>query len=76
MNIAERETKRPSQNKMIIKKNKENQLEIKTIAYQAKNGGIFLDWGNTVIKLEKMYADNIAYDIPDFNLEDYNNFYK
>jgi hypothetical protein len=50
-------------------------LEISTIAYQAKNGGIFLDWGNTVIKLEKDYADNIAYDIPDFDHDQYNKFY-
>ncbi len=60
---------------MKLKLTKNNQLEVSTIVYQAKNGGIFLDWGNTVIKLDKDYADNLAYDIPDFNQDDYNNFY-
>lgn len=58
------------------KKEKNGQLIVETNAYQAKNGGIFLDWGNTVIKLEKDYAENICYDIPDFNVDDYRKFYK
>ncbi len=54
----------------------DNQLEITTKAYQAKNGAIYLDWGNTILKLEKMFAENIARDIPDFNQDDFNNYYK
>jgi hypothetical protein len=55
---------------------KDNQLLVETNIYQAKNGAIYLDWGNTVIKLEKDYADNVARDIPDFNQEDYIKYYK
>ena len=51
-------------------------LKIDTTVHQAKNGGIFMDWGNTVIKLEKFYADNIARDIPDFDQEQYIKFYE
>ena len=51
-------------------------LEITTEAYQAKNGGIFLNWGNSVIKIEKDFADTIARDIPDFDNEQYNKYYK
>lgn len=54
---------------------KDNQLVVQTILFQARNGGIYLDWGNTVIKLEKDFADNIARDIPDFSPDDYNTFY-
>ncbi len=54
----------------------DNQLEITTKAYQAKNGAIYLDWGNTILKLEKMFAENIARDIPDFNQDDFNNYFK
>ena len=54
---------------------KNEQLIIEINAYQAKNGAVYLDWGNTVIKLEKDYADNIARDIPDFDNEAYNNYY-
>lgn len=55
---------------------KDNQLVVETIIYQAKNGAVYIDWGNTVIKLEKEYAENVAYDIPDFNQEDFNKYYK
>lgn len=55
---------------------KNNQLQVTTIAYQAKNGAVYLDWGNTVIKLSKDDAQNIAYDIPEFSVDDFNNFYK
>lgn len=54
---------------------KNGQLVIETIAYQAKNGAVFLDFGNTVIKLEKDYARIIAYEIPNFNKEDYIKYY-
>jgi urocanate hydratase len=50
-------------------------VQVTTFVYQARNGALFLDWGNTVIKLEKDYADNIAYDIPDFDVDQYNKFY-
>lgn len=50
-------------------------LEIKTTAYQARNGFIFLDWGNTVIRLEKMYAEIIANEIPELDREAYKKAY-
>ena len=56
-------------------KYKEDSLIIETKVYQAKNGAVYLDWGNTVIKLEKDYADSIAYSIPDFDVDDYKNYY-
>lgn len=54
---------------------KDGQLNIETIAYQAKNGAVYLDWGNTVIKLEKDYAENICYDIPEFDIDAFNKYY-
>ena len=59
---------------MKIKVN-DNKLVLETIIYQAKNGAVFIDWGNTGIKLSKDDASSIAYDIPDFNVEDFNNHY-
>jgi hypothetical protein len=54
---------------------KNSQLFVETNVYQAKNGAIYLNWGNTVIKLDKDYADNLAYEIPDFDLESYKKYY-
>lgn len=54
---------------------KDGVLKIETTIFQGRTGGVFLDFGNTVIKLEKMYAEIVARDIPDFNNEDFNNFY-
>ena len=50
-------------------------LRIDTFVFQGKNGAIYLDWGHKRILLEKEYAESIAYDIPDFNIDDYNRFY-
>jgi len=55
---------------------KEDLLEIKTTVYQAKSGGVYMNWGFGAMLLEKKYADNIARDIPDFSEDDYNLFYK
>jgi fibrillarin-like rRNA methylase len=55
---------------------KDNELIIKTNVYQAKNGGIFLNLGSEAIKLNKDHAEIFAYDIPDFNKEDFLEFYK
>lgn len=49
---------------MKIKVN-DNKLVLETIIYQAKNGAVFIDWGNTGIKLSKDDASSIAYDIPE-----------
>jgi urocanate hydratase len=57
-------------------KTKEGKLLVETWVYQAKNGAIYLDWGNTVIKLKKDDTHQVAYDIPEFNHEDYLNYYK
>lgn len=54
---------------------KDNQLFVETNIYQASNGAVWLNWSNTVIKLEKDYADSVAWDIPDFNQDDYNKYY-
>lgn len=58
------------------KKLKNGLLVIETNAFQAKNGCIFLNWGNTVIKLSKDDAENIAYDIPDFDIDDFKKYYQ
>jgi len=56
-------------------KQKEDQLIIETKVYQARNGAIWLDWGNTGIRLDKDYTHNVAYEIPDFDIDAYKNFY-
>lgn len=53
----------------------DGQLIIETNIYQAGNGAVYINWGNTVIKLEEDYADSIARDIPDFDNDAYNNYY-
>lgn len=53
------------------KTHKEGMLHITTEVYQAKNGGIFMNWGNTVIKLSKDDAEIVAYDIPDFDINSF-----
>lgn len=57
-------------------KEKGDMLEITTEVYQAKNGGIFLNWGNTIIKLSKDDAEVIADDIPHIDRDLYQNYYK
>jgi hypothetical protein len=56
-------------------KEKNNQLIVETVIYQAKNGSVYLDWGNTVIKLSKDDAESICFDIPDFDVDDFNRYY-
>ena len=60
---------------MKIKKSSMGQLDITTFAFQGKNGGIYLDWGHTVIRLEKENAESIARDVPDFDQDKYILFY-
>ncbi len=60
--------------KIIQKKDQMTKLEIEI--YQAKNGGIYLNWGNKSILLIEEYAEGLLYHIPDFSVEDYNRFYK
>lgn len=57
-------------------KEKNGMLEITTDIFQAKNGGVFMNFGNGVIKIDKFYADIIARDIPEFDEEQYHKFYK
>jgi len=54
---------------------KDGILEITTNVYQVKTGAIFINWGNTVIKLTKDEAEGIARDIPDFNQDDFIGYY-
>lgn len=56
-------------------KEKGDMLEVTTEVYQAKNGGIFVNWGNTVIKLSKDDAEVIADSIPEIDREKYNEHY-
>lgn len=51
-------------------------LNVTTEIYQAKNGAVFMNFGRTIIKLERDQADIVAYDIPDFSVDDFNNYYK
>lgn len=60
---------------MKLKINKSGTLEITTTIYQAKNGAVYIDFGNTVLKLEKDYAGILCYEIPDFDLDMYLNYY-
>lgn len=50
-------------------------LEITTTVYQVKNGAVYMDLGNTVLKLDKDYADRFCYEIPDFDLDMYTSYY-
>ncbi len=50
-------------------------LNITTEVYQAKNGGIFMNWGNTVIKLSKDDAEVVADDIPNIDRDAFVKFY-
>lgn len=54
---------------------KEGELIVETTIFQGRNGAIFLDWGNTTIKLDREQSSAIAYDIPNFNVDDYNRYY-
>lgn len=60
---------------MVIKK-EDGQLWITTTIYQARNGGVFMPFGNTVIKLTREEADAIAYDLPDFDYDLYIKHYQ
>lgn len=50
-------------------------LQITTNIYQTKRGALFVDFGNTVIRLDKDQANIVAYDIPDLNHDDYISYY-
>ena len=54
---------------------KDGSLFVETRIYQAGNGAVFLDWANSVIKLSRDHSDRVAYDIPDFDVESWNNYY-
>lgn len=61
---------------MKLYKDKESgQTKIDTELYQASNGGIYLNFGNTPLLLRKKFAENVAYDVPDFSIKEYNIFY-
>lgn len=54
---------------------KNGMLQITTNLYQTKRGSIFVDFGSTVIRLDKDQASIVAYDIPDLNHDDYISYY-
>ena len=60
---------------MIVKQNDDGTTEITTTVYQAKNGGIYINWGKKSYPLEKERAEILAWDIQDFDNEKYVEFY-
>lgn len=61
---------------MKIKVEKERMTQITTEVYQAKNGGVYLNWGNDAILLNEKQANIIANDLDLLDVSDYNKFYK
>jgi hypothetical protein len=57
-------------------KEKGDMLEITTEVYQAKNGGVFLNWGNKAVQLSKEDAEVVADDIPEIDREKYKDYYQ
>lgn len=51
-------------------------LEVTTEVFQARNGAVFMNWGNTVIKLSEDDANVVADDVPGIDREAYVNYYK
>jgi len=51
-------------------------VTIVTQAYQAKNGGIYLDWGDKSLPLPEEFANIIANEIPELDIDAYNAYYK
>jgi len=51
-------------------------IEIQSEVYQAKNGSFILNWGNDIILLNRKQSEGIAYDMPCFDKDKYNEFYK
>ncbi|MEA3430173.1 MAG: hypothetical protein U9R08_02790 [Nanoarchaeota archaeon] len=56
-------------------KEKNGLLEITTTVYQAKNGALYINWGNRTIQLTKDEADIVCYNLKDFNVDDFKKFY-
>ena len=57
-------------------KNKNDMLEITTNIYQARSGALIILFGNKSMTLPDDIADIFLYDIKDFDLEKYNEFYR
>ena len=49
---------------------------IETEMYQSKNGSLRLNFANGTIEIPYTLAEQVAHDIDDFSIEDYNNYYK
>jgi hypothetical protein len=54
---------------------KTGQLMITTNIYQARSGAIMINWGNGTIILKEEDAEKIVYDLEDFSIDDYRNYY-
>jgi len=48
---------------------------ITTNIYQARSGAIMINWGNGTIILKEEDAEKIVYDLEDFSIDDYRNYY-
>jgi len=62
--------------KVFLGRNTTDVITIVTCAYQAKNGGIYLDWGNKSLPLPEEFANTIANEIPELDTDAYNAYYK
>lgn len=62
---------------MKVKSNSNSSIiEIQTEVYQARNGGFYMNWGRGVIALSKEEAEIVVWDMPEFDHDKYNEFYK
>lgn len=56
-------------------KTTETELIITTNIYQSRDGAIRINFGGSSIVLEKERAGEVAFDIPEFDVESFNKFY-
>ena len=60
---------------MKIRQQPDGTTEIITTVYQARNGGIYINWGKQSYPLEKERAELLAWEVEDFNHDAYLEFY-
>jgi len=62
--------------KVFLDRDVTSMITIVTQAYQAKNGGIYLGWGDKSLPLPEEFANTIADEIPELDTDAYNAYYK
>jgi len=60
---------------MKIKQNQDGTTVIIASVYQAKNGGIYINWGRKDYPLPEELADDLAWELQDFKHKKYLDFY-